>query len=158
MIALSDAVVVVQAGEQSGALNAATWAKRLGKPLWVVPGLPWSPWQEAFTGSLELLAKGATPFTSIPAFLAAMALDDHSTEEAATPSLSPTVPSARALTGDARAIYEATSSRPAHLDSIAMAAGQTAQVATATLLTLALENVVVEGPPGFFRRTKACNS
>lgn len=161
LVALSDAVVVVQAGEQSGALNAASCAKRLGKSLWVVPALPWEPWRKAFAGSLQLLADGATPFTSIPAFLAAMALDDHSSDEAATPSFPAAArmaPTAAGLTGDARAVYEATSSRPAHLDSIAMASGQTAQVATATLLTLALENVVVEGPPGFFRRTKACNS
>jgi DNA processing protein len=158
LVALSDVVVVVQAGGQSGALHAASCAKRLGKPLWVVPGLPWDPWREAFAGSLRLLTDGATPLTSIPAFLAAVALDDHSSDEAAPASPSPPFPRAAGLTGDARAVYEATSSRPSHLDSIAMAAGQTAQVATATLLTLALENVVVEGPPGFFRRTKACNS
>jgi predicted Rossmann fold nucleotide-binding protein DprA/Smf involved in DNA uptake len=86
-----------------------------------------------------------------------MALDDHSSDEAAPLSLSAPVPGPAGLTGDARAVYEATSSRPAHLDSIAIGAGQTAQVAMATLLTLALENVVVEGPPGFFRRTKASN-
>jgi DNA processing protein len=158
LVGLSDAVVVVQAGGQSGSLNAASRARLLGKPLWVVPAFPWDPWQEAFAGSLQLLAEGATPFTSIPAFLAAMALDDHSSDEATPPSSSPMVPGTPGLTAGARAVYEATSSRPAHLDSIAMAAGQTAQVATATLLTLALENVVVEGPPGFFRRTKACNS
>jgi DNA processing protein len=157
LVALSDAVVVVQAGEQSGALNAASWAKKLGKPLWVAPAPPWDPWRTAFAGSLQLLAEGATPFPSIPAFLAAMALDDHSSDEAATLSLSAQVPGPAGLTGDARAVYEATSSRPAHLDSIAIGAGQTAQVVMATLLTLALENVVVEGPPGFFRRTKASN-
>ncbi len=169
LVGLSDAVVVVQARKESGSLNAASRARRLGKPLWVVPALPWEPWQKAFAGSLQLLAEGAIPFTSIPAFLAAMALDDHSSDEAAPASPSPAVtlvggvpappmPTTCSLTGGARAVYEATSSRPSHLDSIAMAAGQTAQVATATLLTLALENVVVEGPPGFFRRTKACNS
>jgi DNA processing protein len=114
----------------------------------------------AYAGSLQLLDDGAKLFTSIPAFLAAMALDGHAGDEAATPASPlhvPTAPSVAALTGGAQAVYEATSSRPAHLDSIAVAAGQTAQVAMAALLTLALENVVVEGPPGFFRRTKACN-
>jgi DNA processing protein len=40
LVTLSDAVVVVQAGALSGALNAASWAVRLGKPLWVVPAPP----------------------------------------------------------------------------------------------------------------------
>jgi hypothetical protein len=42
--------------------------------------------------------------------------------------------------------------RPLHLDEIAARASSSAQSASAALLTLALENVVVEGPPGFFRR------
>jgi DNA processing protein len=166
LVALSDAVVVVQAGEQSGALNAASWAKRLAKPLWVVPAAPWMgaaelPVHGGFAGSLELLAAGARPLISIPPFLAAIGLHDHPSDEVATPSLPlPSIPGAvqcTGLTGEAQAVYEATSTRPAHLDAIATAAGQTAQVAMAALLTLALENVVVEGPPGFFRRTKACN-
>ncbi|MGH7437669.1 MAG: DNA-processing protein DprA [Polyangiaceae bacterium] len=152
LVALSDAVVVVQAGERSGALNAASWAKRLGKPLWVVPAPPWThdpepPVHGGFAGSLQLLAEGARPLTSIRKFLAALGLDDQPDQ--------PEEPAS--LTGEARDVYEATSTKPAHMDAIATAAGQTAQVAMAALLTLALENVVVEGPPGFFRRTKGCN-
>jgi DNA processing protein len=42
LVALSSAVVVVQAGKRSGALNAASWARRLGRTLWVVPQAPWA--------------------------------------------------------------------------------------------------------------------
>ena len=42
LVALADAVVVVQAGPRSGALHAASWARKLGKPLWVVPVAPWN--------------------------------------------------------------------------------------------------------------------
>jgi DNA processing protein len=44
------------------------------------------------------------------------------------------------------------SNQPLHLDHVAQRAGLPAQAAAAALLTLSLENVVVEGPPGFFRR------
>jgi DNA processing protein len=44
---------------------------------------------------------------------------------------------------------------PEHLDSIAFRAGLTAEVVATSLLTLCLKNVVVEGPPGFFRRAFA---
>ncbi len=36
--AMSDAVVVVEAGRRSGAANTAAWARKLGRPLGAVPG------------------------------------------------------------------------------------------------------------------------
>jgi DNA processing protein len=142
---LSDAVVVVQAGERSGALHAAARASEAGKPLWVVPA---APWMRAFTGSLQLLAAGARPLTAPSELLRAMSLAGPDDDPGTTlPDLPPDLPA------DARAVLEATPRVPSHADAIASAAGLTAQVASAALLTLALENVVVEGPPGFFRRT-----
>ncbi|HWA78205.1 MAG TPA: DNA-processing protein DprA [Polyangiaceae bacterium] len=41
LVALSHVVVVVQAGLRSGARNAAAQARRLGRPLLVVPSAPW---------------------------------------------------------------------------------------------------------------------
>jgi DNA processing protein len=145
LVALSDAVVVVQAGERSGALNAASWARQLGKELWVVPAAPWMG--KDFAGSRQLLGEGARPLVAIDAFLAAMALDG----QVATRSVEPSVPS---RSPEAAAVLEAVQAGPTHVDAIAHESGQTAQVAAVVLLTLALENVVVEGPPGFFRRTK----
>ena len=53
LVALSDAVVVAQAGLRSGALHAAGCALRLGKPLWVVPAPPWR--DAGFEGTHELV-------------------------------------------------------------------------------------------------------
>lgn len=64
--AQSDAVVVVQAGEGSGALITAGWARRLGVPLFAVPA---DLWYHASTGALSLLREGARPLTH-PADLA----------------------------------------------------------------------------------------
>jgi DNA processing protein len=42
MVALSQAVVVVEAPLRSGARNAAKWARRLARPCFVVPSPPWN--------------------------------------------------------------------------------------------------------------------
>lgn len=61
--ALSDVLIVAAAREQSGSLHTAAWAKRLARPLWVVPG---PPWDNRMGGSNQLIAKaGALPVTSI---------------------------------------------------------------------------------------------
>jgi DNA processing protein len=43
LVGLSQLVVVVQAPFRSGARNAAKYARRLGRPLFVVPSAPWIP-------------------------------------------------------------------------------------------------------------------
>lgn len=55
--ALSDAVLVVEAPEGSGALSTATAATALGRPVFVVPGNIDS---KGFTGSHSLIRAGAT--------------------------------------------------------------------------------------------------
>jgi DNA processing protein len=144
LAAMVDAMVVVQAeGPTSGALHAAGCALRVGKPLWVAPPSPWTT--EGFEGSLLLLQATARPLWSIETFLRALGLV-HSPPPAG-PSLF-----GLQLSGSETAVLRATSSTPLHLDEIASRAGLTAEVAAVALLTLALENVVVEGPPSFHRR------
>jgi DNA processing protein len=43
LVALSHALVVVEAPWRSGARNAAKYARELGRPLFVVPSAPWNP-------------------------------------------------------------------------------------------------------------------
>ena len=59
--ALSDAILIVQAGERSGTLNTASHAKLQGRPLFVVPG-PIS--SSLFSGSNRLIREGAKPVFS----------------------------------------------------------------------------------------------
>lgn len=56
LVALCHAVVIVEAPVRSGARNAAKQARRLGRPLLVVPGSPWSP---ASRGCILELQRGA---------------------------------------------------------------------------------------------------
>jgi DNA processing protein len=136
LVALSDAVVVVQAGIPSGALRAASCARALGRPLWVVPPPTWM--DKSFDGSRMLLDKGARPLLFEDAMFASAGL------VTASPS--------RRLSSCEVSVLQATSTVPLHLDEIASRANASAQAVAAALLTLALENVVVEGPPGFYCR------
>jgi DNA processing protein len=141
LVRLADAVVVVQAGERSGALHSAGCAHRLEKPLWVVPS---APWVAGFEGSRAILQAGrAQPLLSSTRLLESLKLRVPRRPRAVLP---------RALSNEESAVLRATSTGALHLDEIAARANASARTASAALLTLALENVVVEGPPGFFRR------
>jgi DNA processing protein len=154
LVALADAVVVTQAGIPSGALHAAACAARWGKPLWVVPA---APWMATFAGSMRLLDRGARPLTSSEALLRALGL--ASPGVATAPSAPPrfTTPSFTISPSESN-VLNAILDTPLHPDAIASRAGESSRATTAALLTLALEDVVVEGPPGFFRRRKPSNS
>lgn len=186
LVALADAVVVVQAGAPSGTLNAASWAQKLGRSLWAVPGPPWDP---QFTGCRALIDAGARVLTSIDGLLRTLGLPGDQLPLALGPlsptptldsarssppgragSLDPLRPSAsvraaavRAVAPSAarpvviadeagRALFAACTAQPQHTDKIAENAGVCVAIALTRLLTLALENVLVEGPDGFYRR------
>lgn len=55
MVAMVDAVVVVQAGRSSGTLNTARHAVEQRRPLWVASP---PPWIDGFEGSIDLLRAG----------------------------------------------------------------------------------------------------
>lgn len=63
----------------------------------------------------------------------------------------PRQPSLRVWTPEESAVLSALSDRPSHLDAIAQKSGLAVSSTVTALLTLALEDVVVEGPDGFFR-------
>jgi DNA processing protein len=148
LVALADAVVVVQANLRSGALHAASCAQKLGKPLWVVPA---APWMSDFAGSLRLIEDGARPLTSTGPLLQSLGLSPSNPGSERSCVTSPLL----AMLPNEYRFLEFLSDVPLHVDAIVAQANISAQSITAALLTLALENVVVEGPPGFFRRCLA---
>lgn len=151
LVALADAVVVVQAGFRSGAVHAASCAKALGKPLWVVPA---APWMSDFAGSLKLIEEGASVLSSTDILL--RSLGAAAARASMRPSRDAVAPASTYEFSDCEfAVLDSISHGPLHVDAIVSRASQSAQAVTAALLTLALENVVVEGPPGLFRRRRA---
>lgn len=62
MSALCRAVVVIEAGEKSGALNTAAHAAEQGKEVFVIPG---SPSAKEYSGSNALLRDGAKPLLDV---------------------------------------------------------------------------------------------
>jgi DNA processing protein len=107
-----------------------------------------------FAGSLKLIEEGARVLTSVDPLLRSLP-----TERGAA-SVQPA--HHVAADGQAYAISECESAvlgtisqKPLHIDAIVAQLSLSAQAVTAALLTLALENVVVEGPPGLFRRRRA---
>ncbi|HSY38066.1 MAG TPA: DNA-processing protein DprA [Polyangia bacterium] len=158
LVALSDAVVVVQAAEHSGALHAAGCARTQKKPLWVVPA---SPWLRRFKGSVELLEAGAQPLHSVDPLLSSLGLrpQNRTEDDGGASPLPGSLPPRPAppLSDQESATLRATAVTPRHTDAIAEDAGLSPQATAVALLTLALENVLVEGPPGFFRRRDGYN-
>lgn len=54
LVSLCEATVMVQAPFRSGARNALLWARRLGRPYWVVPHAPWCPQGSSSIAELRL--------------------------------------------------------------------------------------------------------
>ncbi len=153
LASLADVLVVVQAGLPSGALSAANCARKLSRPVWVVAGSPWA--STGFEGGAAFLAASrADPnvlaLTSTKLFLNSLGGSTVALSDAQSLRWVTTL---AALTGAEKAMAEAVSREPKHADELAAAAGLSAGAAATALLTLALEDVVVEGPGGFYRRT-----
>jgi DNA processing protein len=155
LVALSLAVVVVEAGERSGARAAAAKARKMGRPLGIVPGAPWSP---TGMGCALELTQGATAVATVDDVLALVGLSGKVAGAAAqlelgmaaaTPAMTPVPPGLDDL--EAR-VYGVIGSSPIHIDEIAERTGAPAGQLSVTLLTLALRAVVVEGPSGSYRR------
>lgn len=73
LVALAKATVVVQAPVRSGARNAAYVARKLGRPLYVVPS---APWVENGAGCVLELKLGARPLGSVGDLLEGLAAID----------------------------------------------------------------------------------
>jgi DNA processing protein len=75
LVAMSSAVVVVEAPIRSGARNAALWARRLSRPLFAVPH---APWERRGAGCLLEIKLGASVLCSARDVLARLqALNLH---------------------------------------------------------------------------------
>lgn len=165
LVALSHVLVVVEAGLRSGARNAAAWARKLGRPLLVVPGAPWNP---RATGCLLELRRGADLCTgatdvlralerclAVPAGTASRVEPPSAQLSESTPPPERDAPfqselpfSARAGGTDAARVLASVRSGACHLDQICEQTGLAPAAVQNHLLTLTLEGVLVPDPAG----------
>lgn len=161
LVALSEAVVVVQAHLQSGSRNAANHALRIGRPLYMPAAPPWGMWKRKFGGCLETLEnRQAILLTSENQLLLALGLEPvpepirRREKDPSTLLLNGVLesPPDPAWSPDERAVFTALSLTPRHRDEVASKAALPIGQAATALLTLTIKDVVVEGPEGSFRR------
>ena len=131
--ALAEAVVVVEAGEVSGALITAADARRLHRPLFAVPGPIGSA---ASLGTNALIASGQAQ-----ALISAAVLLDRFGEPALSAARPPVDP-----------VLEALASGPLDLDSLARRVGRGRAAVETALATHLLDGSVVMTRDGTYRR------
>ena len=137
---MSEAVLVVRAGERSGALITAAWARRQGVPVFALPG---DVRLEGSAGPLALLRQGASVAASARDLLEALGL-------AGQLSL-PAGPEPE-VDGDEAAVLAALGRVPRHADEVARAAGVTPAAAMSALLVLELRGLCEQRPGHLFLR------
>lgn len=164
LVALARAVVVVQARFASGSRNAAAHARRMRRPLFVVPA---APWVKSFAGSLWEISRGECRplchpsqlfrFLGVPWNGPDDAWTEAARQEPSLPNLeaseSRETPSPRGSWSDQeKLVFSGLSATAQHVDDVIAKTGLPAGATLTALLTLSLKDVVVEGPDGFYRR------
>jgi DNA processing protein len=151
LVALAHATVLVEAPLRSGARNAVASARQLGRPLFVVPAVPWN---SKGRGCIEELKSGARVLLSVR--------DLH--EELELRHLHPVaLPKRRRSTrkavqlsldlgeGSENAVVAAVAQGAGHPDEISDRTGLPAARVQALVLTLRLKGALVPGPEGRLR-------
>lgn len=139
LAALSRALVVVEAGERSGALISVDHALDLGVEVWSVPGPMGEP---ACLGSNDLLADGARALVSVPRFVEAVLGPAEGTAQDASPTLA----------GPDGEVFAALGSGSLSADELVRATGLGSGRVLASLSTLELSGRVRRLPGMRFRR------
>jgi DNA processing protein len=147
--ALGLAVLVIEAGQRSGALITARLAMELGREVLVVPGPIDNP---ECAGSNQLIRDGATLVASL----------DHVLEEieplltlaqAGTGQTPAESPRAATLSGREKQIYQLLDDAPRTVDDLVRVGNVPPSAASATLLSLELRRLVRKTPGGYVRAT-----
>jgi DNA processing protein len=175
LAALSHAVVVVETRVRGGARNAAKWARRLARPLLVVPS---APWIKSGTGAIEELRQGALFCSGLRDVLAelrrTLALppaeekrgkrsarhreEDADAAESAQAELefgADPAPELPHLAPEALQVVRAVRAGARHLDAVCDLSGLPPAVVQSHVLTLTLEGVLVAGPTGALEEIQA---
>jgi DNA processing protein len=149
LVALADAVLVVEARLKSGTLTSAAWAADLGREVLVVPGPIDSELSE---GPVALLREGATPVGSVAHVLEALGIGpDEGGGGAATPAPEGGAPAA--VTEAEDRLLALLSGGALDLDELIRVSGEAPSRVLAIVLSLETRGAVVRESDGrSFRR------
>lgn len=164
LVGLSQLVVVVQAPFRSGARNAAKYARRLGRPLFVVPSAPWIPegrgcileikrGAAVCEGARDVLRAldglGAVPLPPEPPEPVELGIPSQESFDFEAASARQTEPDPL-LELELLRVVEAVAGGEADPDSLCLVLELPAARIQRALLTLRLRGVLVPGPGGGF--------
>ena len=161
MAALSLATVLVEAAARSGALSTVSAARRLARPVLVVPRAPWDP---SAPGCHATLLRGGVTIVSPEHGLRELERVARAGWRAAPERVAPAAPEGAPgqlrlpgaagapdqgeIDEGARAVLLHLSAEPRHLDWLCAQTGLGARQVSQALLTLRLAGCASEGPPG----------
>jgi DNA processing protein len=159
---LSLGVVVVEAGEKSGSLITARIALEQGREVFAVPG---SIDVSGSRGTNKLIKQGAKLIENIDDILEEILPQAGSIPQAARtpasrdnadvpPVKHETVPD-RTFTESEKAVWEALSQKPVHVDRIITSTGRTAAEVLGSLLSLELKGVIQQKPGKIYVRKES---
>ena len=125
------AVVVIEAGETSGALITAEFAAEQGREIFAVPGNILAPQSK---GTNKLIQQGALPFLSVNDIMETLNLTRVGQHKAARKALPADEVEAKLLT--------AIGEEPLHVDEIRNQTGLPVEKVSATLVMMELKGMV----------------
>jgi DNA processing protein len=138
---LSKAVVIVEAGERSGALITAEFAAEQGREVFAVPG---SILNAGSAGCNRLIREGATPLLAVDDLLAYLDLERTGAQRAARAAI-PAEPQEAALLAH-------LGLEPRHMDEIVRAAGMPPAAVGSLLAILEIKGLVRQPTPLYYVR------
>jgi DNA processing protein len=131
---LAKAVVAIEAKEKSGVMNTVTWALEQNKEVFAVPG---NIFAKTSYGTNRLIKDGATPVTSPDEVLEFLGLKKNERKKAAQNII---------LDEAERTVWDALSSKPIFLDTLAEKLGQPTSSILSVLLKLEINGHVKQLP------------
>ncbi len=137
---MSDGVVIIEAGEKSGALITARWALELGKEVYAVPGPINSP---ASVGTNKLIKDGAKPVTCVEDILEDFGIE--LTKEAKSER-------GDSLTDLEKIVFEKIYHEPKHFDELIAETGLLVSDLLSILFQLEIKGLIQELPGKFYSK------
>ncbi len=139
--ALSRAVVIVEAGQRSGALITAEFAAEQGRELFAVPG---SILNAGSVGCNNLIRDGATPLLSIDDVLNYLDIERVGFQRAVRAAI-PAEPE------EAKVLAQLTT-EPRHMDEVVRAAAMPSAQVTSLLVVMEIKGLVRQSSPMHYVR------